>query len=123
MSISRTIPCGRNEVLNQFEINVCNHHVLQKRLQTNVTLEEIKIDEGSVIFGPDKNHKNVMTDEVKNMMVALLERRQRRRRDASPEDATGQAIDTCLSYAGTLFSADLRRCKPAPSKVFNPSLC
>ena len=86
-------------------------HALQKRLQANVTLKEVnKVDDDPIIFGADKKRKNVLTDEVKNMMVALLKRRQRRRRDQSLADATGQAINTCLSYAGTLFSADLRGC-------------
>ena len=46
---------------------------------------------------PERRSKNVLTDEMKNTMLELLKRRQRR--EAKSLDATGQTIDTCLSYA------------------------
>ena len=40
----------------------------------------------------------MLTDEMKNMMVELLKKRQRQRRSLNM-DATRQTIDTCLSHA------------------------
>ena len=72
--------------------------MFQKRLQANVTVEAEEEDTSNN-FKPERRSKNVLTDEMKNMMVELLERRQRHRRKSESLDATRQTIDTCLSYA------------------------
>ena len=71
--------------------------MFQKRLLANVTFEEEKDDKFTNFKSEHgKTKTNVMTDELKNMMIELLQKRQRRRRDS---DATRQTIHTSLNYA------------------------
>ena len=94
----------------------CAAYILfQERLQANVTLGEEKVD-NSTNFEPERRSKNVLTDEMKNMMVELLKRRQRHRRESTHLDATRQTIDTCLSYA-ELWSRISERDARAPSHI------
>ena len=65
-------------------------------------MEEEKDDNFTLIeMQPESRRKNVLTDEMKNMMVELLKKRQRQRRSTNSlnMDASGQTIETCLSYA------------------------
>ena len=80
--------------------SLCN--LFQKRLHANFTVEEEKDDNFTLIeMQPESRRKNVLTDEMKNMMVELLKKRQRQRRSTNSlnMDASGQTIETCLSYA------------------------
>ena len=81
-------------------LSLCN--LFQKRLHANVTMEEEEDDNFPLIqMQPESRRKNVFTDEMKSMMVELLKKRQRQRRSNKSlnMDATGQTIETCLSYA------------------------
>ena len=65
-------------------------------------MEEEKDDNFSLMeMQPESRRKNVLTDEMKNMMVELLKKRQRQRRSNQSlnMDAARQTIETCLSYA------------------------
>ena len=81
-------------------LSLCN--LFQKRLHANVTVEEEKDDNFTLIqMQPESRRKNVLTDEMKSMMVELLKKRQRQRRSNQSlnMDAARQTIETCLSYA------------------------